>query len=66
MMDPITLLELGKLHQQELIDEASREHRTHQLGATRQADNPRYVGAVIERFVRQFLPVRLVRRQSTS
>jgi hypothetical protein len=65
-MNHLMVMELARLRQQELLDEAARDQLAKQLSANRGMDNPRYLGTAIERFARRFLPVRLGSRQSTN
>jgi len=66
MLDALMVLELAKLRQQELIEEAARQRLANQLGSNSPAPNPRYVGAVHERLVRRCVPVNLKLRRSAG
>ena len=65
MINDLMLIKLAQLRQQELIAEAARERMANQA-SNPPIRNPRYIGAVLERFVRRCLPANLMRRRSAG
>lgn len=63
MMSPTLVIQLAQQRQQELIAEAARDRLANQV-SNPPVRNPRYIGAVLEQFVRRCLPPNLMVRRS--